>query len=153
VSDRWRVLKLRAYRRGDEGAFTPRPDMQRELEAIGWNWTRAGPPGPTWALIHAGTGKVAGMGGGVEEARGLWHLWCVLGPLGPRDWPAALQCARDVVRHIEHDFRGRRLAAYGRDDFPGAALVLRRLGFAWMGPSKTWEGYSVFERARGRRPA
>jgi hypothetical protein len=153
VSDRWWVLKLRAYRRGDERAFTPRPDMLREMDAVAWSWTRAGPPGPTWALIRAGTGEVVGIGGGVEEARGQWHLWCVLAPLGWRDWPAAMRCAYEVVRRIEHDFRGRRLAAAARDDFPGAALVLRRLGFVRMQPSMTWQGYTLFERSRGRRPA
>lgn len=151
VSRRWRTLSLRAYRRGDERAFTPRDDMQIEGEAVAWQWTMRGPPGPTWTLIRAETGKVVGVGGGVEQLRrGDWDMWCVLAPLSRRDWPSALACALEVMRTLEREWRAKRMAALARDDFPGAALVLRRMGFAYYGPSPTWRGYSVFERRHGR---
>ena len=67
--------------------------MGDELARVGWNWAR-GAPGPTWALIRSETGEVVGFGGGVEQRRGDWELWCVLAPLAWRDWPSAVQCAR-----------------------------------------------------------
>jgi hypothetical protein len=151
VSDRWRVLTLRAYRRGDERAFAPRADMLKEAAAVAWEWTRLGPPGPTWSLIRAGTGKVVGIGGGVEQRRGDWQLWCVLGELGWKDWPSAIACAATIVRRLEHDFRARHLVALARDGFAPAALVLRRMGFAYYGPSLSWQGYTIFERWDRRR--
>src|SRR6516162_6845841 len=106
---RWRRrLALRAYRRGDELAFTARMDMGDELVRVGWNWAR-GAPGPTWALIRSETGEVVGFGGGVEQRRGDWELWCVLAPLAWRDWPSAVQCAREVVRALVKDWKARRM--------------------------------------------
>lgn len=152
MSNRWRVLKLRAYRRGDEHAFAPRADMLAEMQAVAWEWTLRGPPGLTWTLTRAGSGEVVGIGGGVEQQRGDWQLWCVLAPLRWKEWPSAIACAVEVVRRLERDWGAKHLTALARDDLAAAALVLRRMGFAYYGASLSWRGYSIFERShRGRR--
>lgn len=151
MSRRWRRLALRGYRKGDEDRFTPRPDMLIERERVNWEWGRRGPPGPTWTLIRAGTGEVVGIGGGVEHKRGHWEIWCVLSPLRLHDWPSACACGLQVIRLLERDWHARRMTAQGRDDFPGAGLVLRRMGFARFGPSTVFRGYSVFERLNGKQ--
>jgi RimJ/RimL family protein N-acetyltransferase len=151
VSKRWQTLRLRAWRRGDERAFTPRPDMAEDMMLVAWAWGR-GPPGPTWTLERAGNGRVVGMAGGVEHVRGEWQIWSVLAPMHWRDWPPALALARNALRSLERDWGARRFTAFARIDFPGAHLVLRRLGFVLcMGPPPPWPGTVMYERWNGRR--
>lgn len=153
MSRRWRTLHVRPWRAGDELAFEPRADMMAEASAVAWSFPRHGPPGPTWTLVRTRDGEVMGMGGGVEEHRGDWQLWAWLAPIRPRDWPAAIDCAGVVVRALVRDWRARRMTAVARADFPGAQLVLQRLGFAYFGWSIYWPGYVTFERTARRRRA
>lgn len=148
MSKRWQTLRLRAWRRGDERAFTPRPDMAEDMMAVAWAWGR-GPPGPTWTLERIRGDRVLGMAGAVEQARGDWQIWSVLGALRWRDWPAALALARGALRSLERDWGSTRFTAYARTDFPGAHLVLRRLGFelyAGRAPAPSWPGTVMYER-------
>jgi len=120
--------------------------MGDELVRVGWNWAR-GAPGPTWALIRSETGEVVGFGGGVEQRRGDWELWCVLAPLAWRDWPSAVQCAREVVRALVKDWKARRMTLFVREGFAGGALVAGRLGFGCYGRSPDQPGYLTFARS------
>lgn len=153
VSKRRLSLHVRPWRAGDDVAFSPRADMAAEASSVAWSFPRYGPPGPTWTLVRTSDGAVLGMGGGVEQHRGDWQLWALLAPIRPRDWPAAIACAREVVRALVRDWRARRLTAVARHDFPGAQLVLQRLGFHFFGWSIYWPGYVLYERTARRRRA
>jgi RimJ/RimL family protein N-acetyltransferase len=155
VNRRAAVLQLgfRAWRAGDERAFTPRPDMAADAAAVDWVWSERGEPGPTWSLLRA-TGEVVGMGGGVEQAPGSWMLWSVLAPMPWRHWPSALACARLVIQLLERDWGAEHFTALARTDFPGAHRVLQRLGFSrYDGPDPPWAGYVWFQRRVKQRRA
>jgi RimJ/RimL family protein N-acetyltransferase len=147
------ALTLRLWRPGDELAFTPRPDMAADVAATAWSWPRYGAPGPTWTLVRAADGAIVGIGGGVEKARGDWQLWSVLGEIGRREWPAALDCAREVIRTLQKEFRGNHFTALAHQDFPAAWRVLVRLGFNYYGTSMFWKDCAIFERFARRRKA
>lgn len=125
-------LYLYPYLPGDIDRFTPRADFAAERDAVDWAWPEGPPPGRTWTL-HGYLG-VRGVGGVFDPGDpsgdgGDWQAWAILADLSAREFVGAARLASRALDAVEAFNRPRSIAATARAEIPGAARLLKRLGF------------------------
>jgi RimJ/RimL family protein N-acetyltransferase len=121
-------LYLSPYLEGDLAGFAPRADMLEEMRATAWNWEDGPPPGRTWTLMRP-EGEKVGVAGLVDRGDGCFDAWALLAPLERRDWPSAMWLARRILDSAEQFMGAKKIEASARANLPGAARLLRKLGF------------------------
>ncbi len=88
-------IDLRAYRRGDEAAFTPREDFAEEMAMIGHDWSGGPPTGHVWTLTR--DHEVIGLAGVHRVLDRRPEAWAWVADLAPRDWVALVRLGRKML--------------------------------------------------------
>lgn len=116
------------YRVGDEGRFAPRADMAEALAANGGRL----PAGAKWTLCDTRARVTLGIGGLEPSGAAASLGWFLSADLTARQWVGAMGAVRNRFAWA----RGRavrRVHVLVAGDRPGAAEMMRRVGFRLTG--------------------